>query len=266
MNNISFPRLGLEFKINPVAADISVLGGIRWYGIIIAAGIVLAALYCMRAAKKEGENPDLIADMLLYALPAAVICARTYYVVFSWDSYKNNLADVFEIWEGGIAIYGAVIGGSAVAWIFFRKKGRSVLKLFDICALGLLIGQCVGRWGNFVNAEAFGGPCSYLWGMSINGGECVHPTFLYESLWNALGFLILSRLHKKRPFYGYTFFSYLSWYGLGRFFTEGLRADSLYLGAVRVSQILALICVMLGVTMLSYLSKRDNSSEKRRNL
>ncbi|MBE7054695.1 MAG: prolipoprotein diacylglyceryl transferase [Ruminococcaceae bacterium] len=256
MNNIAFPLLGLSFDIDPVAVKLPFLGGIRWYGVIIAVGIIAAVLYCSLVAKRENENPEVITDTLLYALPVSVLCARTYYVVFSWDSYRNNFWDVFKIWEGGIAIYGAVIGAVISAWIYFKVKKLNVLKMFDICCMGLLIGQIIGRWGNFVNAEAYGGYCGYFWGMSINGGECVHPTFLYESLWNLLGFVILIHLHKKRPFYGYTFFCYLSWYGVGRFFIEGLRSDSLYLGGMRVSQLVALFCVITGVCALNILSQR----------
>ena len=264
MNTISFPRLGISFDINPVAVEIPLFGGIHWYGILIGLGIVLAVLYCSRAAKKEGESVDSVTDIVLYALPVSVIFARTYYVVFSWNDYKDNFADVFKIWEGGIAIYGAVIGAVITAWIYCRVKKLNVLKVFDICCLGLFIGQAVGRWGNFVNAEAFGGYCKYLWGMSINGGQPVHPTFLYESLWNVLGFVIFSWLHKKRPFYGYTFFNYLSWYGIGRFFIEGLRPDSLYLGNIRISQLVALLCVLAGIFMICFLSERhfDEKKEK----
>lgn len=258
MNNISFPRLKISFDINPIALDIPLFGGVRWYGILIALGIVLALLYCTRVAKREGESADTLSDILLYALPVSVIFARTYYVVFSWESYRGNFMDVFKIWEGGIAIYGAVIGAVLTAWIYCRIKNLNVLKIFDICCMGLMIGQIVGRWGNFINGEAFGGYCSYIWGMSINGAPAVHPTFLYESMWNLIGFVILSKLHKKRPFYGYTFFCYLSWYGAGRFFIEGLRSDSLYIGTMRVSQIVALLCVITGICALSFLAERKH--------
>ena len=262
MNNISFPTLGINLKLDPVAFTLPMIGEVHWYGIIIGLGIILAFLYCCHVAKKEGISSDTIADLLIYALPVSVICARTYYVVFSWEQYRDNLADVFKIWEGGIAIYGAIIGAIITGIVFCRVKKLDTLKIFDICCLGLMIGQLVGRWGNFVNAEAFGGYCKYFWGMSIEGKECVHPTFLYESLWNILGFMILSLLHKKRPFYGFTFFSYTSWYGLGRFFIEGLRSDSLYFGRIRVSEALALICVFIGISALFYLSRRNISTKK----
>lgn len=261
MNNIAFPAMGLEFNIDRIAVRLPLLGGIYWYGIIIGLGIVLAALYCSHVAKRENENPDTIIELLLWALPVSIVCARTYYVAFEWESYRNNLMDIFKIWEGGIAIYGAIIGAIITALVFLKVKKLNVLKLFDICCMGLMIGQIVGRWGNFVNAEAYGGFCNFFWGMSINGNTPVHPTFLYESLWNLLGFIIISRLHKKRPFYGYTFFTYLSWYGVGRFFIEGLRTDSLYIGPFRVSQIVALLCVMLGIYALHYLAEKKEKKK-----
>ena len=261
MNNISFPSLGLSFNINPVAFTLPVVGDVYWYGIIIGVGILLALIYCSHIAKKEGISGDTVIDLVIYALPVSVILARTYYVVFSWDSYKNNLLDVFKIWEGGIAIYGAIIGAVVTGLIFCRVKKLETLKIFDICSLGLMIGQFVGRWGNFVNAEAFGGECSNILRMSINKTEPVHPTFLYESMWNLIGFLILKKLHKKRPFNGFTFFSYLLWYGVGRFFIEGMRADSLYLGSIRISQLVAILCVVTGVSFLALLW-RKNIKEK----
>ena len=263
MNSISFPKLGLEFNINPMAAKIPVLGKIHWYGIIIAIGIVLAFLFCSYIAKREDVSTDTLCDTLIYSLPVAVIFARAYYVIFAWDSYKDNYADIFKIWEGGIAIYGAIIGAAIAAGTYFKIKKLNVLKMFDICCLGMMIGQIVGRWGNFVNAEAFGGYCSYFWGMSINGGHCVHPTFLYESLWNLVGFIILAKLHKNRPFYGFTFFSYVTWYGVGRFFIEGLRMDSLYLGSIRVSQLLAFLCVIMGICAISYLSEKSSKNKEK---
>lgn len=259
MNNISFPALGINLKMDPVAFTLPIIGEVHWYGIIIGLGIILAFLYCCHVAKKEGISSDTIADLLIYALPVSVICARTYYVVFSWEQYRDNLVDVFKIWEGGIAIYGAIIGAIITGIVFCRVKKLDTLIIFDICCLGLMIGQLVGRWGNFVNAEAFGGYCKYFWGMSINGGRPVHPTFLYESLWNLAGLVILSLLHKRKPFNGYTFYCYLMWYGLGRFFIEGLRDDSLYIGSYRISQIVAVLCIVTGIAALSILTEKKNA-------
>ena len=261
MNNISFPRLGLSFDINPVAIKLPYFGGVHWYGIIIAAGIILALCYCVRVAQREGVPSDNVYDTLIYSLPVAIICARLYYVIFSWEKYSDNPIDMLKIWEGGLAIYGGIIGAVIAGVTYFKIKKLGILKMCDICCLGLIIGQAVGRWGNFVNAEAFGGYCGHIWGMSINGGMSVHPTFLYESLWNLIGFIFLSRLHKKRPFYGFTFFSYLTWYGTGRFFIEGLRTDSLYIGSLRVSQLVALLCVITGIAVLSYLAEKNKSKK-----
>jgi len=257
MNNISFPEMGINFKINPVAFELPVVGEVRWYGILIGLGILLAFLYCSYVAKKEDVSADTLADIIIYTLPVAIVCARTYYVIFTWDSYKNNLSDVFKIWEGGLAIYGGIFGAVATGLIYCKIKKLETLKIFDICALGLLIGQAVGRWGNFMNAEAFGTFCSGIFGMSINGEAPVHPTFLYESLWNVLGLIILSLLHRKRPFNGFTFFSYVTWYGAGRFIIEGLRADSLYLGGFRISQLVALVCVIAGISVICILSEKN---------
>ena len=265
INNIAFPKLGIKFNINQVAIDIPFLGGVRWYGILIGLGIILAYIYCSYVAKREDENPEMLTDLLLCALPVTIICARTYYVIFTWDNYKDNPMDVFKIWEGGLAIYGAIIGAIIVAAIFFKVKKINILKMFDICCLGLLIGQAIGRWGNFVNAEAFGYTTSSLFGMSINGDMPVHPTFLYESLWNAAGFLILSKLNKKRPFYGFTFFSYLMWYGFGRYIIEGMRSDSLYFGAIRISQMVAFLCIIAGIIGIYFLSKKHTSAKTDKN-
>lgn len=256
VNNISFPKLNISFDINPVAIDISLLGGVRWYGILIALGIMLAFLYCNHIAKKEGEKSDVITDIILYALPVSIIFARTYYVLFSWESYKGDFFSVFKIWEGGIAIYGAVIGAILSAFIYCKVKKLNVLKIFDICSLGLLIGQIVGRWGNFVNAEAFGGYCDYLWGMSINGGAPVHPTFLYESLWNLIGVLgvyLFARFIGKK-YDGQLILLTFGWYGLGRMFIEGLRTDSLYIPgtAIRISQALAAVIFVVFLALLIF--------------
>ncbi len=262
-NHISFPRLGISLNVNEVAIDLPFLGGVRWYGILIGIGIILAVLYCSYVTKREKENPEMLTDLLLCALPAAIICARTYYVIFSWENYKDNLADVFKIWEGGLAIYGGIIGAVVAAAIVFKIKKVNVLKMFDICCLGLLIGQAIGRWGNFINAEAYGYYTNSIFGMSINGLNPVHPTFLYESFWNAAGFLILSHLNKKRPFYGFTFFSYLIWYGFGRFIIEGMRSDSLYIGFMRVSQMVAFLCIGIGIIGYWYcMNKKQKTGEK----
>ncbi len=265
MNYIAFPSAGIEFNINPVA--FTLMGkNIYWYGIIITTGIIVAILYCSLMAKNQNIDYNNILDIVLYGIPASIIFARLYYVIFSWDKYKNNLSDIFAIWEGGIAIYGAIIGAVITAYVYCKAKKLNILKIFDICIMGVIIGQIIGRWGNFVNVEAFGSETSLPWRMSVyvNGKlSDVHPTFLYESLWNLLGFIILSIFLKRKIFDGQIFFSYLIWYGIGRFFIEGLRTDSLYFFNFRVSQIVALLSVFAGIICIIFKSEKLNKNNKK---
>ncbi len=247
MNNISFPKLGLSFEIDPIALHYKNGGGIHWYGIIIAVGVLLALLLCSAVYKRRGRNPEELLDFLIWALPLGIIGARAYYVIFSWESYKGNPVDIFKIWEGGLAVYGGIIAGVITAVVFCRVRGLSFLEFADVAVLGLTVGQCVGRWGNFVNGEAHGGETSLPWGMCINGSEPVHPTFLYESLWSLMGLIVLLVVVCKSKAAGRSFFTYLIWYGTGRFFIEGLRTDSLYTSfGLRASQIVAAVSVVCG--------------------
>lgn len=256
---ISFPGLGFEFNINRVAFN--VLGkDIFWYGIIIAFGFVLAAFYVCNRSKQFGLTSDSIVDLLIFALPIAIICARAYYVIFSWESYKDNILEIFAIWHGGLAIYGGIIGSIVTAYVFCSIKKINFGDLVDLGSLGILIGQIIGRWGNFVNAEAYGGPTNLPWRMNIGqtiaqAGELgAHPTFFYESLWNFIGFILLHFYSKKRRFKGEVFLMYVAWYGAGRFFIEGLRTDSLYFmgTAIRTSQILALVSMVFAIIAIVY--------------
>ena len=271
VHHICFPGLGIDCgNINPVA--FSIFGkNIMWYGIIIAAGFVLAVFYASRRAKSFGLCQDNIFDFILLAAPLAIICARAYYVIFNFAEYKDNLADVVKIWNGGIAIYGAIIGGFAAAVIFCGIARVRLLPMLDICSLGLLIGQSVGRWGNFINAEAYGAPTSLPWRMVIYNpahsasAVGVHPTFLYESLWNALGFAILHIYSKKRKNLpeGQIFALYMTWYGIGRAMIEGLRTDSLYLfgTGIRVSQLVAVVTAAAGVVMAAVTERGGKAAE-----
>ena len=246
---ISFPALGLDFQINRVAAN--VFGkDIFWYGIIICVGFVLAALYVNTRVKEFGLTSDHLMDCLILCVPVGIICARIYYVVFEWDYFRENPSEIIAVWHGGIAIYGAVIGVVVALYAYSRVKKVPFASLCDLAAFGLLIGQCIGRWGNFVNAEAHGGPTDLPWGMVIDGGTAVHPTFLYESLWNLVGFIALHFYSKKRKFPGEMALLYVAWYGLGRAWIEGLRTDSLYIGTLRVSQVLAAISCIVAVALL----------------
>lgn len=263
MNPITFPGLGLTVQIDRVA--FSILGkDIYWYGIIIACGFLLGVFYSCRQCKSLGMDEDHLLDMLLFAVPVGIVCARIYYVVFYLQNYLNedgslNLSKAVAIWDGGIAIYGGIIGAALTCFLFCRIRKCSFLAMADCCSFGLLIGQAVGRWGNFVNQEAYGGTCTLPWrmGLTLTSGEYieVHPTFLYESLWNAVGLLLLIFVVKRRrKIPGQLFFSYLFWYGLGRFWIEGLRTDSLYFfnTSIRVSQMVALLSMLLAVVFFAW--------------
>lgn len=253
-NIISFSNLGLEFTINRIMFSIGNFS-VYWYGAIIAFGLILALLYGARESKRVGLSSDDYFNMVLFSIPTSIICARVYYVLFSLDLYMDDWMSAFNIRNGGLAIYGSIIGAFIVIFTYCKKKNLSIGLVLDILAIGLLIGQSIGRWGNFVNGEAFGYHTTLPWAMTItsNGrtiAESVHPTFLYESLWNALGILILCLYKKHRKFNGEVFCGYMILYGIGRMLIEGLRADSLYLGAVRVSQLLSLLIFIAGATLI----------------
>lgn len=254
---ISFPGLGLSFNPSRVAFSIG-SKPIYWYGIIIAAGFLLAVYYAMRRADQFGLTQDNIIDMLICAVPLAIVGARAYYCLFSWNLYKDDPIRVLYIWEGGLAIYGGVIGAVIGLFLYTKVKKVKTSALLDIGGLGLLIGQAIGRWGNFMNREAFGAQTDSFLRMGLTDASgatiYVHPTFLYESVWNAIGLLILHFYSKRRKFDGQIFLMYLGWYGLGRMFIEGLRTDSLYVGAsnLRVSQLLAGVCFLAVVIFLVY--------------
>ena len=259
MGPITFPNLGIE--LNPSRVAFSLFGkDIYWYGIIIALGFVLAVLYCMHRSKEFGLTHDNILDFMFVAVPLSIVCARLYYCIFEWNSYKDNPISILYIWEGGIAIYGAVIGAIIAAILFCKIKKVALLPLMDIGSLGLFIGQMIGRWGNFINREAHGAVTdSFLKMGLVSGGEVVyfHPTFLYESLWNLVGFVVMHFVSKKRKFDGQVFLGYVIWYGLGRAWIEGLRTDSLYLfgTGIRVSQLLAAVSAVAAIAVMVYILK-----------
>ncbi|HIV61300.1 MAG TPA: prolipoprotein diacylglyceryl transferase [Candidatus Butyricicoccus avistercoris] len=248
---IEFPQLGLSFTLNRVAFNL--FGkDIYWYGIIIAIGFIVASFYLSKKTVQFGYKQDTLYDLLLLCLPIAIICARLYYVIFEWEQYKDNPISALYIWNGGLAIYGGIIGSFITIYLYGKKNKLNIAELLDIASCGIIIGQIFGRWGNFVNAEAFGGETSLPWGMSIDGAAPVHPTFFYESLWNLIGFIILHFCCKHRNFKGQIFLIYVAWYGFGRSIIEGLRTDSLYIPStpIRVSQLLAFIswitaCILL---------------------
>lgn len=260
MGTISFPNLGLE--LNPSRVAFSLFGkDIYWYGIIIAVGFALAVFYGLRRSKTFGLTDDNILDMLFVAVPSSIVCARLYYCIFNWEQYVSDPIQILYIWEGGIAIYGAVIGAVVSVLIFCKIKKMPFGPYGDVGALGLLIGQMIGRWGNFINREAHGEVYDGLLKMGIDSGKgdiiFYHPTFLYESAWNLLGFIMLHFYSKRRKFDGEVFLLYVAWYGLGRMWVEGLRTDSLYLfsSGIRVSQLLAAVSALAAIIILIYIRK-----------
>ncbi|MFC4775684.1 prolipoprotein diacylglyceryl transferase [Paenibacillus sp. GCM10023252] len=282
--------------LNPVAFSLGSLE-VHWYGIILGTAALVGLLLAVQEGKRFGIHPDFFMDLLLLGVPSAIIGARIYYVAFKWSEYKDNPLKVFAIWEGGIAIYGALIGAFICGYFYFKHKGYSFWRIADICAPSLLAGQMIGRWGNFMNQEAYGGPVEesflrdslnlpnwiveQMYVVQDSGAAFHHPTFLYESLWNLVGILLLFVLRRLRfTRAGELFFGYLIWYSIGRFFIEGLRTDSLafdgpvwlttmvntlwspmkvafeagYLdpqyGDVRISQLVAILTVLAAIFMI----------------
>ena len=265
--DISFPFLGLE--VNPSRTlELGPLS-FHYYGIIIACGLLLAVYYGIKRSKSFGFTQDDILDGVLWIVPFAILCARLYYCVFSWESggYADNPISILYIWEGGLAIYGGVLGAIAGLAVYCKVKKLSLPALLDLVGLGFLIGQSIGRWGNFFNREAFGAATESFFRMGLFNQltlswEYYHPTFLYESLWNAMGFVLLHILSKKRRYDGQIALGYAAWYGLGRALIEGLRVDSLYWGPFRVSQVLAGISFLGACVVLAVLWKKPHDPKK----
>jgi len=281
--NIYFPNLGLSFQLNSIAFNLFGLS-VYWYGIILTSGIVLGTLLACYLAKKEKINPDIMTDFVLYAGLFALLGARVYFVIFNnWDYYKANPLQIFNFREGGIAIYGGIITSIIVAIIYTRRKKISFLHFADIATYGLILGQAIGRYGNFLNKEAFGGYTNNLFAMAILKSEAkpplseevlnhvttfsqfgaaeyiqVHPTFFYESTWNFLLLILLLCYRKHRKAYGEIFCLYLIGYGVGRFWIEGLRTDQLLLGGTQipVSQVVAIISIIMGIIGIIFCRKK----------
>lgn len=270
MYNVSFPGLGLEFTLNPVAFQIGDYK-IYWYGIIIAVGMVLAMIYAFKTADRFEINKDKLFNCVIAGLIFGVIGARLYYVIFEWDRYAGDIGKIFQIHDGGLAIYGGIIGALLSGCIVARIQKQTILNILDVVGLGFLIGQGIGRWGNFMNQEAFGTPTDLPWRMvsENTGGVGVHPCFLYESVWCLLGFVILHFVSKK--FYKYNgqiFFMYMVWYGFERMIVEGLRTDSLYMHfsffgyTPRVSQVLSFAIMVLGIILLVVFGLKNKNKDK----
>jgi phosphatidylglycerol:prolipoprotein diacylglycerol transferase len=266
---ISFPGLFGDWEFDPDPIAIHIGHGVYWYGIILAVAMLAGLYLCMKQAKHYGLTEDNVLDLTLWAVPCCIIGSRVYYVIFNLDLYRNsdgslNWLEMLRIWDGGLAIYGTVIVGALVAFCYTRYKKIRFGAMADLAVMGLLLGQVIGRWANFINREAFGAETTLPWRMrlwvsSYQSVE-VHPTFLYESLWNLVGLLlILLIVSKGRRFDGENTWFYFLWYGIGRSWIEGLRTDSLYLfgwtifgQAIRVSQLLSVVLAAVAAFMLFY--------------
>lgn len=266
---ISFPGLGIEeFVVNKVAFSFSLFGKpveVRWYGLIITFGIILAFIYAYARSKREKIILDDLLDVTIFTVIFGVIGARTYYVLTTLgDGLYHSFYDVIAIWEGGLAIYGGIIAGFLTVLVVCKIKKINALKVYDLAAPAVMIGQILGRWGNFFNGEAYGyvveeGSPLYFLRMglipNINSSTKMyyfHPTFLYESLWNLVGFIIINICYQKKKFNGQILYMYFAWYGFGRMFIEGLRTDSLYVGPFRISQVVGFCCFIGGTVILAY--------------
>ena len=270
MVTVSFPGLGIgEFSFNKVAFAIGSIQ-VRWYGIIMVTGIILAFLYAYYRSKQEGVSFDDLLDYAIFAVLCGIVGARLYYVITSGQKY--SFGEIFAIWNGGIAIYGAIIGGAAALLGVSLYKKIKWQRAFDMVCPGVMIGQIVGRWSNFFNGEAYGeSPAAdsllYFMRMELRHGSwstsyICQPTFLYESVWNLIGFIIINALYNKKKYDGQVFLMYITWYGFGRMLIEGLRTDSLMVGSFRISQVVAFLCFVTGTILLITLGIRASRKAK----
>jgi phosphatidylglycerol:prolipoprotein diacylglycerol transferase len=286
--------------INPVAFSLGPLH-VHWYGIILGTAALVGLWLATRETERLGYNSETFLDMMIWVLPSAIIGARLYYVLFEWEYYSLHPADIPAVWKGGLAIHGGLIGAFVAGYLFVRKRGLSFLAMADIAAPSIILGQAIGRWGNFINQEAHGGEVSRNFLESLHlpdwlieqmniQGVYYHPTFLYESVWNLAGFFLLISLRRFNPLRGELFFTYLAWYSLGRFFIEGLRTDSLAFdgpvwlqsllaalwtpmkllfepgalegGNIRVAQLVSFLLVLLGLSLIIWRRTRKEQVER----
>ncbi|SMO65507.1 prolipoprotein diacylglyceryl transferase [Melghirimyces algeriensis] len=276
--------------IDPVAISLGPVQ-VHWYGVIMGSAVLLGLWIAILEGKRHGLDSELFLDMMIWVIPAAILGARLYYVAFEWEYYMQNPGDIIAVWKGGLAIHGGLIGALVAGFFFVKKRGIAFLQLTDIVAPSIILGQAIGRWGNFINQEAHGGEVSRQFLENLHlpawlieqmeiGGVYYHPTFLYESLWNVVGLLLLLLLRRLNPRRGEIFFTYLVWYSLGRFFIEGLRTDSLAFdgpawlasilnglwspmellfepgfmvdGNIRVAQLVSLSLVLAGIVLIVF--------------
>ena len=234
---------------------------VMWYGVLIATGMLIGIALAIREAKRVGISEDDVLNIAIIAIPVAIICARLYYVIFSWDYYSQNPGEVFNIRGGGLAIHGGLIGGILTGFIYAKVKKLDFFKTADAVMVGMPLAQAIGRWGNFINGEAHGGPTSLPWGIMVDGVK-VHPTFLYESIWDFGIFLfIMFYMRKKKTYEGEVIVSYITLYSIGRFFIEGLRTDSLMFGPIRMAQFISLVGVVGGLVLHFYLKNRAKKNK-----
>ena len=276
-NTVSFPKLNIELPVYSTAFTIFGFE-IKWYGILIMLGLLFAVVYCFKRMKSFGIDDDRATNVVFAGFIGAIICARLYYVIMEWNSFKDDLVSVIMVREGGLAIYGGIIGAVVIGFIAAKVNKLRFMPLMDLVGMGFLIGQAFGRWGNFFNHECYGSNTTLPWGMTspriqaeltaeanqileltgvtVNPTQPVHPCFLYESLWCIIGFVLLHIYSKHRKFDGELFLLYIGWYGLGRMVIEGLRTDSLMVGHLRVSQLVAGLCVIISIAAIIYMRNK----------
>ena len=241
MNKVAFTIFGID---------------IMWYGVLMSLGMILGSLIAMKEAKRVDLKEDDILDLAIFAIPLGLLGARLYYVLFNLDYYLENPSQILNFRGGGMAIHGALITGFLTGYIFCKIRKLDFFKMADTVILGMPLAQSIGRWGNFINQEAHGGPTDLPWGIMVDGVK-VHPTFLYESIWDLGIFIFLVMFRKNKKYDGQVLFYYISLYSLGRFFIEGLRTDSLMIGPLRMAQVISLVFILCAILGHLYLSKKS---------
>lgn len=259
MNNISFPKLGISMDISRIAFHIF-NKPIYWYAIIILTGFFAGLLLAAAGSEKRGIKKDHVWDIAIYGIVFGIIGARIYYVIFSPREFADDFWSIFQIWEGGLAIYGGIIGAVISTAVYCKIKKINLLNALDVCCVGLLLGQAIGRWGNFVNCEVYGKVTDSLLGMSINGGKPVHPLFLYESIWSFIGVIVILLLRDKKTKNGQVFCLYLLWYAIGRLVLEGMRNTGYILYVIPdilgISQLVSALLIIASITGFIIITKR----------